>query len=85
MKDYNYKKHLESEIAKAMAEYGSLELAVFELYGKVADLEATIEGMRELEKENQEVLEQVVVGYKTIAKDYGPPYSMANLSGDEEE
>ncbi len=45
---YDYQKDLKAVVEKAVAKYGSMEKAIFEMNGHILDLRTTVDGMREL-------------------------------------
>tara|TARA_R100000700_G_C3170339_1_gene144960 strand:- start:1596 stop:1754 length:159 start_codon:yes stop_codon:yes gene_type:complete len=44
---YDYQKDLKEVVGKAVERYGSMEKAIFEMNGRILDLQTTLDGVRE--------------------------------------
>ena len=69
--EYSYKDHTDSVVKEKIAQYGSLEKAVFEMEGRIIDLTATIEGMREYDRLLKEEETDGCPGYDIDADEDG--------------
>ena len=44
---YNIQKDMKEVVAKTVKKYGSMEKAIFEMNGRILDLQTTLDGVRE--------------------------------------